>query len=96
LAEKGYIDGQNVTVEYRWAEGKFDRLPALASDLVGRRVAAFLSGGGRVTALASKEATSTVPIPVVFVMGNAPVSGGIVATSLLWATLQFQAGSLQA
>ena len=78
LADQGYIDGKNVTVEYRWAEGKFDRLPALASDLVERRVAAFLSGGGRVTALASKEATSTVPIPVVFVMGNDPVSGGIV------------------
>jgi putative ABC transport system substrate-binding protein len=78
LAEEGYKDGENVTVEYRWAEGKYDRLPALASDLVERRVAAMLAGGGRVAALAAKNATSTIPVPVIFVMGNDPVSGGIV------------------
>ena len=76
LKEKGYTDGDNITIEYRWAEGKFDRLPALAAELVNRRVSAMLAGGGRVTALRAKEATSTIPI--IFVMGNDPVQGGIV------------------
>jgi putative ABC transport system substrate-binding protein len=62
LGEAGYVEGQNVTIEYRWADNRFDKLPAFAADLVNRRVDIFVTGGGPSSALAAKHATSTIPI----------------------------------
>src|SRR5262249_887490 len=62
LAEAGYVDGQNVTIDYRWAEGQFNRLPALAAELVARRPAILVAGGGDVSAVPAKAATTTVPL----------------------------------
>jgi hypothetical protein len=59
LKESGYVEGQNVTVEYRWAEGQYYRLPALVSDLVRKQVSVIVSGGGASAALAAKTATAT-------------------------------------
>ena len=76
LKEAGYVDGQDVTIDYRWAEGQFNRLPALAAELVARRPAILVAGGGDVSAVAAKSATTTVPI--VFTIGADPVGSGLV------------------
>ena len=74
----GYIVGQNVAIDYRWAEGQYDRLPALPTELIGLRVAAILAAGGGPSALAAKAATSTIPI--VFSAASDPVGLGLVAS----------------
>ncbi|EIM30184.1 ABC-type uncharacterized transport system, periplasmic component [Microvirga lotononidis] len=76
LADIGYVEGRNVTIEYRWAEGRYDRLPALAADLARRNVSVLVASGGAPAALAAKAATKTITI--VFEMGGDPVALGVV------------------
>jgi putative ABC transport system substrate-binding protein len=79
LSEAGWVEGQNLTIEYRWAEGRYDRLPELAAELVGRKVNAIAAtGGGPLAVQAVNQATATIPI--VFLTGTDPVEDGLITS----------------
>jgi ABC-type uncharacterized transport system substrate-binding protein len=78
LAESGFVEGQNIAIDFRWAHGDYDRLPALTNDLIKQKVAVLVGVGGDVSAIVAAKATTT--IPVVFGMGGDPVKAGIVAS----------------
>jgi putative ABC transport system substrate-binding protein len=78
LGGTGYVEGQNLAIEHRWAEDRLDRLPAMAADLVGRKVDVIVTIGGTPSALAAKNATPTIPI--VFIGAADPIGSGLVAS----------------
>ena len=78
LSQSGWVEGQNLAIEYRWAEGQYDRLLGLAADLVGRKVDVIATSGGDFSAMAAKNATPSIPI--VFLAGGDPVEEGLVAS----------------
>jgi putative ABC transport system substrate-binding protein len=78
LKEIGYIEDHNVVIDYRWAQGRYDRLPSMAADLVRRKVTVLVTGGGATVALVAKAATNT--IPTVFMIGADPVASGLVSS----------------
>lgn len=102
LKTAGFVDGKNVTIEYRWAQGQFNLLPSLAEELVQRRVSTIVTMGGNVAALAAKRATPTIPI--VFLTGDDPVSSGLVEslnnpggnlTGITWLSVELGAKNLE-
>src|SRR5262245_62754313 len=78
LKEASFIEGQNVRIDYRWAQGQYDRLPALVAELLRRPVDVLVATGGTLSALAAKAATTSIPI--VFVIGSDPIKFGLVAS----------------
>jgi putative ABC transport system substrate-binding protein len=78
LVEVGYVEGRNFAFDYRWADDQYERLPALAAELVRREVAVIVTGGGATSTVAARSATTTIPI--VFVIGGDPVKFGLVAS----------------
>ena len=78
LRRAGFVDGRNLVIEYRWAEGRYEQLPVFAAELVRQPVAVILAAQGNISALAARQATSTIPI--VFVTSDDPVATGLVAS----------------
>jgi putative ABC transport system substrate-binding protein len=93
LSESGFVEGQNIAFDYRWAEGQYDRLAGLAAELVRQRVAVIITMGGELSALAAKAATSTIPI--VFAAGADPIRTGL-AASLYISQAESQVSDIQA